>query len=93
MVDVAMGQQDALDPHAELRDRLQDARTSPPGSITTAALARLLPQIVQFCWNGVTGTIAALISGMVWFPRVPLRPSEPENAPRIKACSNAWASS
>ena len=65
--------------------------TSPPGSITTARLLGSSHRIVQFCWNGVTGTIAALISGMVWFPQVPSRPSEPENAPWINACSQLWA--
>src|SRR3954466_3742483 len=33
--------------------------TSPPGSITTAFLVASHHNSVQFCWNGVTGMIAA----------------------------------
>ncbi len=59
MVDMAMGQPDFLDGHRGLLDRIQDLRTSPPGSMTTAFLVASHQMMVQFCSNSVTGTMIA----------------------------------
>jgi hypothetical protein len=39
---------------------------SPPGSITAAFIVAVHQRIVQFCWIGVTGTIAARSGGAAW---------------------------
>ena len=38
---------------------------SPPGSTTAPRLLASSNTIAQFCWNGVTGTMAALRPGML----------------------------
>ena len=48
--------------------------TSPPGSTTAPRLLASSKTIEQFCWNGVTGTIAALRPGMAGFLRLRVGP-------------------
>ena len=47
---------------------------SPPGSTTAPRLVVSSHRIEQFCWNGVTGTIAAFRPGMLVFTPLVLKP-------------------
>ena len=60
VIDVAVGQPDLVDRDAGRSDGALDLRRSPPGSMTTARLLVSHHRTVQFCWNGVTGTMMAL---------------------------------
>ena len=76
--------------------------TSPPGSTTAAFLVASQIRIVQFCWNGVTGTMATLIRDMRFSEggRHPslARPAPPEEGlfarharPPLRGCERGFA--
>ncbi len=58
VIDMPVGEQDPFDGQAEFGDGLEDARDVAAGSITQARLLASSQSRVQFCCNGVTGTIA-----------------------------------